>query len=800
MKKVVSLLLSLIILIAVCPAIKPQVSATSKTANEAISWCQSQVGKSLDYDGNGYWCVDLIAKYYQYLGVSTPGGNACDYATNALPSGWKRTKGGTPQKGDILVWAGGSGAGHVAIYESDNVTYHQRYSGQYVEKVTKYYKNIKASDGAGYWGCIHPNFNGTTSIKYVTGLAGTYYLQSKSTGYHLAVSESKDASLQPINTWGTWWSNFKVKLTAQGNAYKIKFSDVSSLLVNPYSDNPTNGTKINLYKDVNDSSQWWGFEKVGDAYVIRCMYNPSLVLTENGTNQATLTTYNGSAKQLWYLRSHVSGTVSYNANGGSGAPAAQSKYYNVNLSLSTTKPTRSGYTFLGWSTSPTATSATYSAGGSYTANSGVTLYAVWKANTYTVSYNANGGSGAPSSQTKYHNTNLTLSSTKPTRSGYTFLGWATNSSATSATYSAGGTYSSNSSVTLYAVWSKTSYIVYYNANGGYCSVASEPITYNSTYGNLPSATRSGYTFDGWYTRRDGGTKVTASTIHTTKGNITLYAHWTEILPQVPTTPKLSAVSNTASGVKITWGASTNADNYIVYRRTYNAKTKAWSGWSRIASGVTGTSYVDKTAKSGTYYRYTIKAINKAGNSGYNTSGLKTYFLSLPKVSSTANANSGVTVKWGKITGANGYVVYRKTTAGWTKIATVKGNSSVSYTDKTAKSGVTYKYTVRAYYSSYLSAYKESSAVRRLTTPTLKSVTSAQRGITLKWNKVTGATGYIIYRKTGNGSWQNMGKITGTTVVDTSAKKGVTYTYTVKAYYGTSTSYYNTKGLTIKDKY
>ena len=74
------------------------------------------------------------------------------------------------------------------------------------------------------------------------------------------------------------------------------------------------------------------------------------------------------------------------------------------------------------------------------------------AKTYSVTYNANGGSGAPSSQTKRHGTVLTLSSTKPKRTGYTFLGWSTSSSATSAKYNAGGTFTSNASTTLYAVW------------------------------------------------------------------------------------------------------------------------------------------------------------------------------------------------------------------------------------------------------------------------------------------------------------------------------------------------------------
>lgn len=145
-------------------------------------------------------------------------------------------------------------------------------------------------------------------------------------------------------------------------------------------------------------------------------------------------------------------SIKYNANGGSGAPSSQTKWKDQALTLSSTKPTRTGYSFLGWSTSSTATSATYSAGGKYTANAAATLYAVWKANTYTVAYNANGGTGAPASQTKTYGKTLTLSSTKPTRTNYTFKGWGTSASATTVTYAAGGSYSANAGITLYAVW------------------------------------------------------------------------------------------------------------------------------------------------------------------------------------------------------------------------------------------------------------------------------------------------------------------------------------------------------------
>ena len=143
--------------------------------------------------------------------------------------------------------------------------------------------------------------------------------------------------------------------------------------------------------------------------------------------------------------------VKYNANGGSVAPGSQTKTYGKSLTLSSTKPTRTGYTFKGWATSSTATTAAYQAGGSYTSNSAVTLYAVWQINTYAIAYNANGGSGAPSSQTKTYGQALTLSSTIPTRTNYNFVGWSTSSTG-APQYQAGGSYTDNKAATLYAVW------------------------------------------------------------------------------------------------------------------------------------------------------------------------------------------------------------------------------------------------------------------------------------------------------------------------------------------------------------
>ena len=129
-------------------------NSVSARINSALTYIKSQVGKSLDYDGvYGSQCVDLIKYYYQKLGVSPVAGNGKDYVWNRLPNGFTRIKGcRNPQPGDILVYTNGK-YGHVAIYVSDNESYHQNYNNvQRVQKVTKKYNSI-----SGYWGVIRPS-------------------------------------------------------------------------------------------------------------------------------------------------------------------------------------------------------------------------------------------------------------------------------------------------------------------------------------------------------------------------------------------------------------------------------------------------------------------------------------------------------------------------------------------------------------------------------------------------------------------------------------------------------------------
>ena len=149
-------------------------------------------------------------------------------------------------------------------------------------------------------------------------------------------------------------------------------------------------------------------------------------------------------------------TVSYNANGGSGDIYTDYVQYKSAYTTRANWFKRTGHTFAGWNEAANGSGTSWTnyinKPWTWTYTKSITLFAQWKINTYTVSYNANGGSGAPGSQTKTFGQALTLSGTKPTRPNYTFKGWSTNKSAVSAEYTAGGSYYTDSSVTLYAVW------------------------------------------------------------------------------------------------------------------------------------------------------------------------------------------------------------------------------------------------------------------------------------------------------------------------------------------------------------
>ena len=228
-------------------------------------------------------------------------------------------------------------------------------------------------------------------------------------------------------------------------------------------------------------------------------------------------------------------TVSYDENGGSDAPQAQTKTHGTDLTLSSAVPNRLGHSFLGWALSAGATAALYQPGATYSTNANVTLYAVWQRLSYTVSYSANGGSGAPASQTKLYGTDLVLADDQPTRAGYTFSGWGTASDDTVPTYAPGGVYSANAGATLYAVWSSVPVdrTLYYDANGGSGAPASQTVAWDDDTQPVftVSATvpvRDEHRFCGWAVSPDGSVSYQANDSVPARLNRTLYAVWMRI--------------------------------------------------------------------------------------------------------------------------------------------------------------------------------------------------------------------------------------------------------------------------------
>jgi len=166
-----------------------------------------------------------------------------------------------------------------------------------------------------------------------------------------------------------------------------------------------------------------------------------------------------------------------------------------------------------------------------------------------------------------------------------------------------------------------------------------------------------------------------------------------------------------------------------------------------------------------------------------TTAIKVEKLDSVKGIKVTNAVDGVQINWNEVENANGYIVYRKVKGGkWERIAKL---SEISYTDKAAKSGTTYYYTVKAYNGKVTSQKYYSVSVKFLEAPKLECTKAKKFGFELKWNKIKGAQGYIVYRMADGGEWVRLAKLNKnnkTSFVDVNPLSGKSY-YTVKAYSG-----------------
>lgn len=219
-------------------------------------------------------------------------------------------------------------------------------------------------------------------------------------------------------------------------------------------------------------------------------------------------------------------TISFDSCGGNAVEDVRLEQGDY-LGESMPTPTRTGYHFIGWYTEESYSNRVYS---STTFVENDVLYARWEINSYTVIYNANGGSGNMRDSVFEYGTESTLRANTFTRTGYTFIGWNTEAEDENYIYSDGNKVvnlckENGAEITLYAIWEEKDIVVTLDANGGNVYPDEISVTYGSLYGELPVPERVGYEFLGWYTAKAGGTKVTEQAQMTSAVSHTLYAHW-----------------------------------------------------------------------------------------------------------------------------------------------------------------------------------------------------------------------------------------------------------------------------------
>lgn len=234
-------------------------------------------------------------------------------------------------------------------------------------------------------------------------------------------------------------------------------------------------------------------------------------------------------------------TITYNANGGTDAPNATTGYEGKTVTLRTAEPERSGYEFLGWAKTSSATTAKYQPGASLKLTGNMTLYAVWVKNVYKIVYKNNFSAISgypkdaelPETQTKTKGVTLTLSSITPTGHGYTFSHWVDSDGNK---YYPSGSYTADANLTLFAVWNRWTGTIKFNANGGTSAPSNIPYYYGTRTILNATPAYGNNIFKYWSTSADDAD----DSIHISKGgtfnyddymtangqDVTLYAIWT----------------------------------------------------------------------------------------------------------------------------------------------------------------------------------------------------------------------------------------------------------------------------------
>ena len=265
------------------------------------------------------------------------------------------------------------------------------------------------------------------------------------------------------------------------------------------------------------------------------------------------------------------------------------------------------------------------------------------------------------------------------------------------------------------------------------------------------------------------------------------------------TPQITSLANTTGGIKISWNKVDGAYGYRLYYKP------ASGGWKRFKD-TTATSFTDSGVSPNRTETYTIRCIDKNGNtvSGFNSNGWsKKYTPVAPTISKLENTSGGIKISWNKIAGVYGYRLYYKTSSGgWKRF---KDTTATSFTDSGVSPNRTETYTIRCIdkNGNTVSGFYSRGWSKKYTpvAPTITRLSNTSKGVSVTWNKIAGVYGYRLYRKYDGGSWTKVKDTTSTSFTDSGAKKGKKATYTVRCIdrKGKTVSGFNSKGWSITRK-
>ena len=267
----------------------------------------------------------------------------------------------------------------------------------------------------------------------------------------------------------------------------------------------------------------------------------------------------------------------------------------------------------------------------------------------------------------------------------------------------------------------------------------------------------------------------------------------------PVAPTISKLENTSGGIKLSWNKIAGVYGYRLYYKTSSG------GWKRFKD-TTATSFTDSGVSPNRTETYTIRCIDKNGNtvSGFNSKGWsKKYTPVAPTISKLENTSSGIKLSWNKIAGVYGYRLYYKTSSGgWKRF---KDTTATSFTDSGVSPNRTETYTIRCIdkNGNTVSGFYSKGWSKKYApvAPKITKLTNTSKGVSVTWGKVAGVYGYRLYRKYAGGSWTKVKDTTSTSFTDSGAKKGKKVTHTLRCIdkKGKTISGYNATGWSITRK-